>query len=69
MPIGVRELTEKELAVLALLPHRLTRKELATQLHVSENTIKTHLTSIRHKLAVPGRGDLVARARELGLVT
>lgn len=69
VPIGVRELTEKELAVLALLPHRLTRKELASQLHVSENTIKTHLTSIRHKLAVPGRGDLVARARELGLVT
>jgi ATP/maltotriose-dependent transcriptional regulator MalT len=68
VPIGVRELTEKELAVLALLPHGLSRRELASQLHVSENTVKTHLTAIRHKLGVPGRGDLVAKATELGLI-
>ncbi|MEM9519518.1 MAG: LuxR C-terminal-related transcriptional regulator [Actinomycetota bacterium] len=68
MPIGVRELTDKEHAVLALLPHGLGRRELAAQLHVSENTIKTHLTSIRHKLGVPGRGDVVERARQLGLL-
>jgi ATP/maltotriose-dependent transcriptional regulator MalT len=69
VPIGVRELTEKELAVLALLPHGLSRRDLASQLHVSENTVKTHLTAIRHKLGVPGRGDLVARATELGLMS
>lgn len=68
VPLGLNEMTEKELAVLALLPHGLSRKELAAQLHVSENTVKTHLTAIRHKLAVPGRGDLVEKARELGLL-
>lgn len=68
LPVGVRQLTEKEHAVLSLLPHGLSRRELAAQLHVSENTIKTHLSSIRHKLGVPGRGDLVARARELGVL-
>jgi len=69
LPAGARELTDKEQAVLALLPHQLSRRELAEQLHVSENTIKTHLTSIRHKLGVPGRGDLVERAIELGLLS
>jgi LuxR family maltose regulon positive regulatory protein len=67
LPIGARELTDRELAVLALLPHDLKRKELAEQLHVSENTIKTHLTSIRHKLGVSGRESIVDRATELGL--
>lgn len=67
LPVGARELTDREQAVLALLPHGLKRKELASQLHVSENTIKTHLTSIRHKLGVSGRDSIVDRARELGL--
>ena len=67
LPIGARELTDREQAVLNLLPHDLKRKELAAQLHVSENTIKTHLTSIRHKLGVSGRESIVDRANELGL--
>ncbi len=68
LPIGARELTDRELGVLTLLPHGLTRRELAAQLHVSENTVKTHLTSIRHKLGVRGRESIVARAEELGLL-
>jgi LuxR family maltose regulon positive regulatory protein len=63
------ELSERERAVLHLLPHGLSRKELGAQLFVSENTIKTHLTSLRHKLGVSGRSDeIVARAVELGLL-
>lgn len=69
LPVGARELTDRERAVLELLPHRLGRRELARQLHVSENTIKSHLTSIRHKLAAPGRSSIVDRAVELGLLT
>ena len=65
---GAVELSDRELAVLRLLPHRLPRRELAAQLHISENTIKTHLTSIRHKLGLTGRADIVARAEELGLL-
>jgi LuxR family maltose regulon positive regulatory protein len=63
------ELSERELAVLRLLPHGLSRKELGTQLFISENTVKTHLTSLRYKLGVSGRADeIVARAIEIGLL-
>ncbi len=68
LPIGARELSERELAVLRLLPYGLSRRKLAAQLFVSENTVKTHLTSIRRKLGVSGRGDVVERAQELGLL-
>jgi LuxR family maltose regulon positive regulatory protein len=66
--LGAVELTEKEREVLALLPHRLSRRDAATQLYMSENTLKTHLTSIRHKLALERREDIVERARALGLI-
>jgi LuxR family maltose regulon positive regulatory protein len=66
--IGARDLSERELAVLRLLPHDLSRKQLARQLYVSENTIKTHLTSIRHKLGVRERSAMVDRARVLGMI-
>jgi LuxR family maltose regulon positive regulatory protein len=63
------ELSEREQAVLHLLPHGLSRKELGAQLFISENTVKTYLTSLRHKLGVTGRSsEIVARAVELGLL-
>ncbi|MEM9611012.1 MAG: LuxR C-terminal-related transcriptional regulator [Actinomycetota bacterium] len=65
---GAVELTERELAVVRLLPFGMSRRELAAQLFVSENTLKTHLTSIRRKLGARGRVDIVERARELGLL-
>ncbi len=68
LPNGARDLSERELAVLRLLPHDLSRKQLARQLYVSENTVKTHLTSIRHKLGARERSALVDRARELGII-
>ncbi|MEM9042768.1 MAG: LuxR C-terminal-related transcriptional regulator [Actinomycetota bacterium] len=68
LPIGARELSERELGVLRMLPYDLPRRELARQLYVSENTVKTHLTSIRRKLGLRGRADIVERARELGLL-
>ncbi len=68
LPPGAVELTERELAVLRLLPHRLPRKELANQLFVSENTVKTHLTSIRHKLGASTQAEIVETARRLGLI-
>ena len=68
LPPGAAELTDRELAVVRLLPHGLSRKELAEQLFISENTIKTHLTSIRHKLGISGRADIAARARELQII-
>ena len=68
-PRNLPELTERELAVLRLLPYGFTRRELGDQLFVSENTIKTHLTSLRHKLGVTGRADqIVERAKRIGLL-
>ena len=46
----------------------ISQKELAEQLFISENTLKTHLTSIRHKLGVSGRADIAERATELNLI-
>ncbi|MEO1058380.1 MAG: LuxR C-terminal-related transcriptional regulator, partial [Actinomycetota bacterium] len=68
LPVGARELTERELVILRLLPHGLSRRELAEQLYVSENTLKTHLTSIRRKLGVSGRASPIEAARALGLI-
>lgn len=69
LPLGANELTDREMGVVRLLPHGLSRKELAEQLFISENTLKTHLTSIRHKLGVSGRADIAARATELGIIS
>jgi LuxR family maltose regulon positive regulatory protein len=62
------ELSERELAVLRLLPSRLSQREIAAELYVSFNTVKTHMRSIFRKLGVASRDDAVTRARELGLL-
>jgi LuxR family maltose regulon positive regulatory protein len=62
------ELTERELAVLRLLPSELSQREIADALYVSINTVKTHTRGIYRKLGVDTRDDAVSRARELGVV-
>jgi LuxR family maltose regulon positive regulatory protein len=66
--VSGEELSERELAVLRLLPTRLSQREIGASLYVSVNTVKTHTKSIFRKLDVSTRADAVARARELGLV-
>ncbi|MFB9740535.1 LuxR C-terminal-related transcriptional regulator [Pseudonocardia sulfidoxydans] len=61
-------LSERELAVLALLPSLLSAAEVADELTVSVNTVKTHIRSIYTKLGVGNRRDAVLRARELDLL-
>ncbi len=56
-----------ELAVLRLLP-RCTVREIAEQLYLSVNTIKSHIRAIYRKLGVASREDAVARAVALGLI-
>jgi LuxR family transcriptional regulator, maltose regulon positive regulatory protein len=62
-------LSEAELRVLRYLPTNLPRSEIASELFVSENTIRTHLRNVYAKLGVHSRADAVRRARELGLLS
>jgi len=64
----LEELTDRELAVLRYLPSLLTVRDVAAELSVSQNTVKTHVRSIYRKLSVGTRRDAVGRARRLGLL-
>ncbi len=61
-------LSEKEKVVLRYLPTLLSNEEIAGEMFVSVNTVKTHLKSIYRKLAVSQRRDAVRRGRELRLL-
>jgi LuxR family maltose regulon positive regulatory protein len=62
------ELSEAELRVIRYLPSNLTASEIASELVVSTNTVRTHMRHIYAKLDAHTRSEAVARARELGLV-
>jgi LuxR family maltose regulon positive regulatory protein len=64
----VWELSERELAVLRLLGSKLSQREIAAELYVSFNTVKTHTRAIFRKLDASSRAEAVNRARELGLL-
>ena len=68
-PTSLREeLSEAELRVARFLPSNLKAHEIAAELFVSANTVRTHLRHIYAKLDAHSRGEAVARARELGLL-
>jgi LuxR family maltose regulon positive regulatory protein len=61
-------LTDRELEILGYLPGYSTSAELARQIFVSVNTLKSHTAHIYRKLGVSDRSAAIARARELGLL-
>jgi LuxR family transcriptional regulator, maltose regulon positive regulatory protein len=63
------ELSDAELRVVRYLPSNLKAPEIAAELCVSANTVRTHIRHIYAKLDAHDRNDAVARARELGLLT
>ncbi|MFF7467834.1 LuxR C-terminal-related transcriptional regulator [Streptomyces sp. NPDC008092] len=67
-PLLVEELSGREREVLGRLAQMMSTQEIAADLFVSVNTVKTHLKSIYRKLGVGRRGDAVRRARERGLL-
>ena len=67
-PELVEPLTDRERDVLRLLPSRLTLREIAAELFVSQNTLKFHLRVIYRKLGVNSRAQAVETARALRLL-
>jgi LuxR family maltose regulon positive regulatory protein len=59
-------LTEREQAVMGLLGRSLSVSQIARELFLSENTVKTHRRAIYRKLGVNSREEAIRRARESG---
>lgn len=64
----VEQLTDREIAVLRYLPTQMSLREIAAELFVSLNTVKTHSSAIYRKLAVTDRKAAVQAARRLHLL-
>jgi LuxR family maltose regulon positive regulatory protein len=65
---GPSPLTTAELRILGFLPTHLSFREIADQLYVSANTVKTQAHAVYRKLDAASRSDAVTRATELGLL-
>jgi LuxR family maltose regulon positive regulatory protein len=64
----VEPLTDREVTVLRYLQSVLSNAEIASDLSVSVNTVKTHVRNIYRKLDTARRRDAVRRARQLHLI-
>ncbi|WP_392532248.1 response regulator transcription factor [Nostoc sp. C117] len=64
----IKTLTPREIEVLQLLTSGLSNKAVAQQLHISEHTVKFHISSIFQKLDVSTRTEAVAVGMRLGLI-
>ena len=62
-------LSDRELTVLRYLPTMMSNAEIAAEMFVSVNTVKTHLKHVYRKLDVTDRRDCVRRGRELRLLS
>ena len=61
-------LTAKERDVLRLLPTSLTTQEIAAELYVSLNTVKSHTRALYRKLGVNNRHAAIEQARQRNLL-
>jgi LuxR family transcriptional regulator, maltose regulon positive regulatory protein len=61
-------LTRSEVRVLRYLPSNLSTREIAAELYLSTNTVKTHQRHLYQKLGASSRTEAVERARALGLL-
>ena len=64
----LKPLSESEIRVLRYLPTNLSTPEIANELHVSRNTVRTHMSHLYAKLGTHRRTEAVERARALGLL-
>lgn len=61
-------ITAREFEILTLIAQGLSNREIAAQLFVSENTVKTHCARVFDKLGAARRTQAVQRGKELGLL-
>jgi LuxR family maltose regulon positive regulatory protein len=66
--LPLEPLSDSEIRVLRYLPTNLSTPEIANELYVSPNTVKTHIRNLYAKLGTHRRAEAVARARTLGLL-
>jgi LuxR family maltose regulon positive regulatory protein len=67
-PPPLEPLSDSEIRVLRYLPTNLSGPEIAGELYVSHNTVRTHISHVYAKLGTHTRAEAVARARALGLL-
>ena len=68
-PDSPEALTEREVDVLRLLAQGQANKQIASNLHIGEKTVKTHVSNILAKLGVPSRTQAALYAVRIGLVS
>jgi LuxR family transcriptional regulator, maltose regulon positive regulatory protein len=66
--VPLAPLTAAELRLLPILATHLSFPEIAAEMFLSRNTIKSEANAIYRKLGVSSRSQAVARSRELGLL-
>jgi LuxR family maltose regulon positive regulatory protein len=62
-------LSDRELTALRYLASRLSYREIASELYISVNTLKSHVKAIYRKLGASTRAEAVQTARETGLLS
>lgn len=67
LPEAFPELTQREREILALVAQHRTNPEIARRLHLSQKTVRNHVSNIFAKLQVADRAQAIIRAREAGL--
>jgi LuxR family transcriptional regulator, maltose regulon positive regulatory protein len=69
VPAMIEQLTSRELEVLEMLAAGRSNQAIASQLVVTLDTVKKHVSHLLGKLGAANRTEAVARARQLGLIT